>query len=649
MNARKGRALVAMGLGLVALLGLVGALAAERGEAPAAGEDDVLSAAPAVWYVDRSHDDGLVGWWTFDEGNTSDLADASLYGNHGTIDGTLAYTTGVPVDIQFADPQAATFSGDDWVTVADDSTLDLEQALTMAVWIKTSDPGTDQKIMGKVSEDSPGIFDGYLMGIINEHAYIEIWGTDGKQTVIGGTIQAGTWTHLAVTGEANGQMVTYVDGQAVDTRAITGTITTNDNPLRIGVAPWDTGAFRFEGDLDDARLCNRALAADEVAALAAGGDHDGAGWDDPFTTVQRALTDAQPGDEIWVARGVYTPTRRQNASEPRTATFTMVPTVTVYGGFDPGGGADTLEERDPAAYLTVLSGDLEGNDTTDGYGVVTTTENIEGSNSIHVVTGGGADETAVLDGFAITAGNADGTSCPGPGCGGGIFASGLGGVPANPTVRNITFSGNMAWMGGGMSCDNGASPTLDNVVFSGNSATSGGGMWIHGANSSLVNVVFSGNSANDSGGMYLSSNSSSLVNVTFSGNSAGWAGGIGVYGATASLANCILWGNTSHQIYNSPSSATTINFSLVQGGCPTGSTCVPPPLTDDPLFVDAAGSDLRLRPDSPAIDAGDNAAVPEGVTTDLAGWARVINGRVDMGAYETPLAVYLPLVLRAAP
>jgi hypothetical protein len=46
---------------------------------------------------------------------------------------------------------------------------------------------------------------------------------------------------------------------------------------------------------------------------------------------------------------------------------------------------------------------------------------------------------------------------------------------------------------------------------------------------------------------------------------------------------------------------------------------------------------------------GDNAAVPAGVTTNLAGWARIISGTVDMGAYERPLSAYLPLVLRAAP
>jgi len=72
----------------------------------------------------------------------------------------------------------------------------------------------------------------------------------------------------------------------------------------------------------------------------------------------------------------------------------------------------------------------------------------------------------------------------------------------------------------------------------------------------------------------------------------------------------------------------------------------------DPLFMDVSKSDLRLQNASPAIDAGDNSAVPEDITTDLAGNPRFMdnpvvdtgNGTspiVDMGAYENDLLCWL--------
>lgn len=60
-------------------------------------------------------------------------------------------------------------------------------------------------------------------------------------------------------------------------------------------------------------------------------------------------------------------------------------------------------------------------------------------------------------------------------------------------------------------------------------------------------------------------------------------------------------------------------------------------LTSDPQFVDAAAKDYRLSPCSPGVDAGWN-ALPDTfhILSDLNGLPRIINGFVDIGAYENP-------------
>ncbi len=235
--------------------------------------------------------------------------------------------------------------------------------------------------------------------------------------------------------------------------------------------------------------------------------HDGKTWAQAFTGLQTALATAGVGTEIWVAQGVYYPGSPIN----RTATFQLVKGVALYGGF--AGAETTREQRDWSAHQTMLSGDIDHNDVTAG-GVVTDTARISGSNAYHVVSSAGVTTTAVLDGFTITGGNANGSDLEHR-WGGGMYNDG-----SSPTLSNVTFSGNSAsYNGGGMSTtitathaeqrdllrqqrklqaagckvsscfffffffyNYNSNPTLSNVTFSGNSASYyGGGMYNYSA------------------------------------------------------------------------------------------------------------------------------------------------------------------------
>ena len=419
------------------------------------------------------------------------------------------------------------------------------------------------------------------------------------------------------------------------------------------------------------------------------GANDGSSWADAHNDLQDALVASLDGDAIWVAEGTYLPDRGVGITlGDRTATFELKDGVALYGGFPSAGG--DWEDRDPIAYETILSGDLNSNDVPVADPCDLPSAPTRAENSYHVVTGSGTDATAVLDGFTITAGNANGsdtydrgggmystsgsptlTNCTFSGNaagaapittagddGGGMYSTGA------PTLTNCTFSRNAARDDGGGMCNRVGSPILTNCTFSGNSAISAGGMYNGGGTPTLTNCTFSGNSASSSaygGGMYNSESSPVLTNCTFSGNSAGMTGGIhNVWNGDPTLTNCILWGNSdagdmdeSAQISTSAPRLPVIYYCCIQGW--TGSLGGAGNIGDDPLFVDADGSDdtvgtadddLRLSAGSACIDAGDNSAVPACVTTDLDGLTRFFDDPatsdtgsgtapiVDMGAYE---------------
>ncbi|HSR21500.1 MAG TPA: choice-of-anchor Q domain-containing protein [Anaerolineales bacterium] len=249
--------------------------------------------------------------------------------------------------------------------------------------------------------------------------------------------------------------------------------------------------------------------------------------------LQTALAMARRGDEIWVQTGVYTPAPDTRSLE---ATFQLRDGVALYGGF--AGTETTRDQRDWEGLVTVLSGDLGGDDATDPNGVVTDTAKIAGPNAYHVVTGSGVSSTAVLDGFTVTAGYANLTPPNIHAYGGGMFN-----WTGSPTLRNVIFSGNTAGKGapgrggGGMFNIHASNPMLSNVLFTLNTAGSGGGMYNHASNPTLSGVTFTANKAIDSGGMenYAGSRPT-LMDVIFSGNQASQnGGGMGNSNASPSL------------------------------------------------------------------------------------------------------------------
>jgi hypothetical protein len=413
-------------------------------------------------------------------------------------------------------------------------------------------------------------------------------------------------------------------------------------------------------------------------------DGNGTSWATAYKYLQDALDDALVNDKIHVAQGIYKPDEDEGGNVTpgdREASFWMKTGVSIQGGYA-GYGEPNPYKRNIEIYESILSGDLDDNDVNVADACDLLGEPTRGENSYRVVTAIVTDETAVLDGFTIIGGNANG---PFLSSGGGIYIQ-----SGNPTIINCTLIGNSAnTLGGGISnsgnamvlncafSDNAANndgggmanlthvhSIVTNCTFSSNYAgQTGGGVYNRESDTKIINCMFSGNLAVFYGGGISNYELANpiVTNCTFSGNSADVGGGL-YNDPTSDLAvmNSIFWNNNdsggvdeSAQVHND-GSASDVNYTCIQGWAGglggTGNH------GDNPLFVDANGVDnipgteddnLQLSASSPCFDAGDNAAVPPDIadldgdvnTTeptpwDLDGNPRIINGTVDMGAYE---------------
>ena|GEM_PF-268201 len=397
-----------------------------------------------------------------------------------------------------------------------------------------------------------------------------------------------------------------------------------------------------------------------VKAGAAGST--GSSWEEAFGTLQEALDVVSTDEEIWVAQGTYYPSIEQGGTGERRQAFQMRNGVAIYGGF-PDTGEPGWEDRDPDQYETILSGDIgtPGDGSDNCYHVFYHPSDIE------------LDSSAILDGFTITAGNADGESPHGSGsgmfndnCGPTLtrcifryneahFGAGIFNYFSNPVIIHSNFSDNSATFGAGIYNYYNSNPSITNCHFSNNSVDSiGGGVCNHSSSPTITNCIFINNTAYSGGAMANGNSGSTITNCTFYGNPADNHGG-GMYNddSNPAVTNCIFWSNTAisggSQIYNE-TSLPTVSYCDIQGGYSGVGN-----IEADPGFIDADGADdilgthddnLRLSVDSPCIDAGDNSAVPDSADTDLDGRNRFSddptiedtgNGDspiVDMGVYE---------------
>jgi hypothetical protein len=190
----------------------------------------------------------LVAAFTFEDTSSTYLRDDSGKGNYGTISGARRTTAG-------KHGRGLLFDGNDYVTIADDKTLDLTTGMTLEAWVKPST--TDRTTRNVMSKDGYAL----LANTTSGRAAGNVRTTTQYGATTTSALPANKWSHLAATYDGKTLRV-YVNGAPVSSKSASGLIATGRSALKLGTS--------FKGTMDDVRVFNTALSASAVT-LEAGG------------------------------------------------------------------------------------------------------------------------------------------------------------------------------------------------------------------------------------------------------------------------------------------------------------------------------------------------------------------------------------------
>ncbi len=287
-------------------------------------------------------------------------------------------------------------------------------------------------------------------------------------------------------------------------------------------------------------------------------DSDCTNGGDPCRTVQYALSRADPGDALWIAKGSYAGTMVVNKS------------IALEGGYSSGGWIWVRLSCDPSS--TVLDGLGAGRVVNVSSGVAITINCLTIANGNGIGDGGGLyaqdPERVVVSNVVISNNVARGG---GDTRGGGVYVRG---GPFH--MSNAEVVSNAATFGGGLYLS-----SADNFVIQGSTIVNnrgyeaGGGLYVYDAALVLTDTQLMRNTAAQAGGLYLSYGHHSLIqgskfvyntatqstggafvsssegveiaSTSFLTNSAGSSGGLLLsHSPSSTIRNCLFSGNQAN-------------------------------------------------------------------------------------------------------
>lgn len=414
------------------------------------------------------------------------------------------------------------------------------------------------------------------------------------------------------------------------------------------------------------------------------GAHNGISWATAFNKMEDAITAASPGDSIWVVKGTYQPAINSR--------YIVDKHLIILGGFN--GTESNVMERDVKNNPAILKGNgsnilhFINSDDSELNGFIVT--NSAGYEVTLPYIGAGKVGSVFVDNVSVKIINCQFYANIAD-RGAAIFNNGNV-ISIDPAINHCTFTNNIATQGGGAIYNNGnnghCDPTINNCTFTGNTANRGGAVYNLGyegsCNPSINYSVFSKNNAESGGALYVNNSAGisaagSYNNCIYYKNQAHQDGGVIMfygsgeegpvftnctmakdsaqrgnliffYGGKPKFQNCIVDKPGNNNIAGG-STSNSINIILFKN-CLTSYPSVGSnpynlnnKLGTDPMFENInlpegadyvwSTNDDGLKPliTSKAINAGDN-ELSEHLIFDIKGDDRVINGIVDIGAFE---------------
>jgi hypothetical protein len=207
--------------------------------------------------------DGLVLYLPLDEGEGDVAADLSGLGHDGVIDAPAWGPGRFGNALVFAGEASGTF-----VTVESTEALNVNE-MTFTAWVNANAWDGTKQIAGKSVHGGCGGRTQY--GLFSEGGILKLRfeTAAGRADITAPLPETEVWVNIAVTSDG-GEGKIYLDGEQAGAGAVPGDLHANEDPWRLG-QDCDRANYIFDGSIDEARLWNRALSADEIGQFMEGG------------------------------------------------------------------------------------------------------------------------------------------------------------------------------------------------------------------------------------------------------------------------------------------------------------------------------------------------------------------------------------------